>query len=185
MVNQPTEQGTTPLIMAASETDVDTVRILLENGADPTLNNSYGNALDCAAHSGLSENIRLLLDYCSKLSATDACECTLVRDQVDALKTLIARGAELGEKGSDDQASFLYLAISSGARNIVGWLIRERDFNVEACVEDSKYTPLMYAAAMRDAEMVRVLLALNADEEAITDDSDRAFLRQVKSRAMP
>lgn len=62
-INTTSVMGSTAIINASSGGHVSTVRILLERGADPYLENWYGNALHCAAEAGKSATITVLVEY--------------------------------------------------------------------------------------------------------------------------
>lgn len=99
-VDRGTKMGTTPLIKAASTGHVSIVRMLLEKGADPHLENWYGNALHCAAEAGHSNTISELVRYgmnpgrCPYYSRIPI-NCTLDNDNAAAFETLVLLGARI------------------------------------------------------------------------------------------
>jgi ankyrin repeat protein len=92
--------GTTPIIKAASRGFVSTVKILLDRGADPHLENWYGNALHCAAEAGNCATIRELVTYgmspnSCKQYLRSPLSCTIDNDHADAFEILITLGADI------------------------------------------------------------------------------------------
>ena len=146
-VNAQTYIGTTPVMQAASCGLVEIVQILLAQGADPYIENRYGNALHCAAEageSGESGTIRVLVKHGMSPTRSDArysrvpLHCTLDRDSVDAFETLLSLGASIGDAlngvGEGDgchgsrcgqcsccfhAAGFLHLAVDRDAGDII------------------------------------------------------------------
>ena len=100
-INQKKKIGTTAVILAAaSDGRVEAVRILLDHGADPSLENWYGNALHCAAEAGQSESIRELVargmdPNQHRTHGFSPLACTLDNDQAEAFETLISCGANV------------------------------------------------------------------------------------------
>jgi hypothetical protein len=99
-INAGTEMGTTPIIKAASRGFVSTVKILLDRGADPYLENWYGNALHCAAEAGSCATIKELVAYgmspnACKQYLRSPLSCTIDNDHAEAFETLITLGADI------------------------------------------------------------------------------------------
>ena len=62
-INHANEDGNTALIIAANKNNKEMVKLLLENGADPSIKNKYGKtALDIANEKGNQEIIKILSD---------------------------------------------------------------------------------------------------------------------------
>ena len=130
-INGATKMGTTPIIKAASKGNVSTVRMLLERGADPYLENWYGNALHCAAEAGKSATIRELVAYGM---SPNACErycwsplsCTLDNDRASAFETLVNLGADINaiDVYGEDRVPILHQAASYDCLNIMDLVLK-------------------------------------------------------------
>jgi len=59
-VDQPNNNGSTPLVIAAGEGHAGVVKILLEKGADKSLRDKWGTALEFAQENGHQEIAALL-----------------------------------------------------------------------------------------------------------------------------
>ena len=98
-IDAPTHIGTTALIRAASSGQVETVKLLMSRGADPTKANWYGSALHCAAEAGQCESIRLLLDSGMNIDLRDTfgrtpLHCASDQRHVLATELILDMGAD-------------------------------------------------------------------------------------------
>ena len=106
-VDAITVMGTTPLIKAAFRGHVSLVRLLLQKGADPYMENWYGNALHCAAEAGQCDTIRELIKHGMSPNTYDKAhelvplDCTLDNSHVATFETLVDLGADI--RLSNDQ----------------------------------------------------------------------------------
>lgn len=189
-INSETEVvGSTPIIMAASSGSVKLVKLLLQHGADPFVANWYGNALHCAAEADQPQVIAELVDF--GMSPNDCEEnmkrgslispilCTLDRDSVSALKTLIKLGASLDVTLDDcdcREQPFLHEAAQAGASKIVQYLVGNglADVNSKSRTGD---TALDCAIASQSTETIRTLLNIGADWRLITSKSSAKLAR--------
>ncbi|KAF4822652.1 Vegetative incompatibility protein HET-E-1 [Colletotrichum siamense] len=131
--------NSTPVILAASEADPETLGLLLDSGADPTIHNWYGDALHCACEAGESQNARQLVKFGMTFNAYPSRQrppvmCTLDRDSVDTFRTLVelAGGPLTGNSSfiSTSDPDLLPLlvvhAVKSSAYAIVKWLLENK-----------------------------------------------------------
>nr|XP_036582209.1 nacht and ankyrin domain protein [Colletotrichum truncatum]KAF6790869.1 nacht and ankyrin domain protein [Colletotrichum truncatum] len=128
------EVKTTPVILAASEPNLGILNLLLRSGADPYISNWYGNALHCACEAGMSDNIRLLVNFGMKTNAEHAQQGrppifrTVDNDRLGALETLVdlVDDEEVNAAPDPDPRLlqyFLLWAVEYGAHQIVGWIL--------------------------------------------------------------
>jgi ankyrin repeat protein len=130
-INVATKMGTTPIIRAAAGGHVPTVRILLQRGADPYLENWYGNALHCAAESGSFKTIKELIAYGMSPNPCDRyirspLHCTLDHDRASAFETLINLGANIDtiEIGRENEHSILHVVAYRNCLNIMDIVLK-------------------------------------------------------------
>lgn len=141
--------GYTPLLFAARMGDVDSGRILLENGADLNDKAPLGtSALVIAAHSGHRAFAELLLEKGADPNAMDAgygaLHIAVQRGDTELVKSLLARGADPNAyilRGSPTRRVSADITISS--------------YSIGA-------TPLWLAASQGRADLVRLLAAKGA-----------------------
>lgn len=102
MINRGTALiGTTPLIMAASSNQLDTVQLLHDRGVDLYQENWYGNALHCAAEAGKTQVCQRLIELgldpnrrSRQGSGKPPLHCTLDQDHLETFQMLIRLGAD-------------------------------------------------------------------------------------------
>lgn len=167
-INAGTEMGTTPIIKAASRGFVSTVKILLDRGTDPYLENWYGNALHCAAEAGNCATIRELVAYGMSPNACKRClrrplSCTIDNDHTDAFETLITLGADMNviDLGSSRELPILHQVVAYDALNIMDVVLKHRWGDLERKTKEG-HTALHYAAIEANSFMWQKLIKAGA-----------------------
>ncbi|XP_031948249.1 DNA-binding protein RFXANK [Corvus moneduloides] len=123
LVNKPDERGFTPLIWAAAFGEIETVRHLLEWGADPhALAKERESALALASMGGYTDIVTMLLDRDVDINTYDWNGGTpllyAVRgNHVKCVETLLARGADLTEE-ADSGYTPMDLAVALGHKKV-------------------------------------------------------------------
>uniref|UniRef100_A0A8C3UAN5 Regulatory factor X associated ankyrin containing protein n=1 Tax=Catharus ustulatus TaxID=91951 RepID=A0A8C3UAN5_CATUS len=119
LVNKPDERGFTPLIWAAAFGEIETVRHLLEWGADPhALAKERESALALASMGGYTDIVTMLLDRDVDINTYDWNGGTpllyAVRgNHVKCVEALLAGGADLTEE-ADSGYTPMDLAVALG-----------------------------------------------------------------------
>lgn len=130
--------GVTPLMQAALYGDVDSVRLLLDNGADPNLANEAGATALMWAVDDI-EKTRLLLDH----------------------------GADVNARSADSRTALLIAAGRFGSREVVKLLLdRGADVKVKSPGLGGDMTPLTEAARLADEALLRLVIERGADLKA-------------------
>jgi ankyrin repeat protein len=148
--------GSTPLMLATFEGDVEEAARLLKEGADVKAINSYGvTALQLAADTANTDLIRLLLKA----------------------------GAD-PESPNPDGETALHVVARSGNVDAAKLLLKA-GAKVDAVEQFGGQTPLMWAAARRHPQMVELLLSKRADVNARSAVRDYKRVATAESRAAP
>lgn len=130
--------GTTPLMQAVLYGDAESVRVLLESGADPNIRNEAGTTALMWAVNDLKKT-RLLLD----------------------------RGADVNARSEDSRTPLLIAAGRSGSRDVVKLLLdRGADINARSPGLGGDMTALTEAARLGDEGLLRLLVERGADLKA-------------------
>ncbi|XP_035306947.1 DNA-binding protein RFXANK isoform X3 [Cricetulus griseus] len=121
LINKPDERGFTPLIWASAFGEIETVRFLLDWGADPhILAKERESALSLASMGGYTDIVRLLLEQDVDINTYDWNGGTpllyAVRgNHVKCVEALLARGADLTTE-ADSGYTPMDLAVALGYR---------------------------------------------------------------------
>ena len=186
--NTPGPDGTTALMWAASNDDLELVRALIKAGANVTLKNQFGtSALTEAAIIGSAPVIEALLkagaDPNTKNPEGETPLMAVARaGKVDAATRLLEAGADVNAKeewggqtalmwaAAQSQAEMVKFLASKGADLNARGVIRqwERKVITEPRPKDMNkggFTPLLYAAREGCLECARHLVAAGADRD--------------------
>lgn len=192
-VNTPDSHGTTPLMYAAATGSIETMKLLLDRGADPNVKNAFGaTALMWAA--GDIGKVRLLLAKGADLNArsnfgrTPLMLAALHDGSHEIAKLLIDRGADVSAcdktnfcvlqaaaQGNDTATVRLVLAHGAGAKDgtartggraVIGSRTMPKIGKQQR--GDSGTTALMIAAMNGNLDVANLLLAKGSDVNAVT-----------------
>ena len=168
-------RGTSPLMYAAALGSLESMRLLLDAGADPTAANDFAATplMWCA---GDSAKVRLLLskgakvDVRSKLGRTPLLIAAAYDGATEAARLLIEKGADVNARDNSGM-SVLEQAASSNHIELVRLLLA-KGANVNT-VDEGGSTALMSAAGNgdRNATLVRLLLEHGAAVNVKSGDS--------------
>jgi ankyrin repeat protein len=161
--------GTTPLMQAALYGDVDSVRLLLEEGADPNLRNDAGATALMWAVDDL-EKSRLLIEHGANVNARsdDGRTPLLIAaghlGNTEVIKLLLDRGADLSAKSPSNlgYATVLSEAARTGDESLLRMLIK-RGADVK-----SAGVVALWDASRSDCSKCFELLADGADRVTLT-----------------
>ncbi|MBK5199226.1 MAG: quinoprotein dehydrogenase-associated putative ABC transporter substrate-binding protein [Methyloceanibacter sp.] len=191
-VNQPDNQGWTPLLSAARQRHDDMVKVLLELGADPNLAKSDGTTpLIAAANRDHVPSIKVLLEHGADIEKPGPeglrpLPIAIAEDNYEAAKALMEAGANVNEPSSAEGLTPLMVAAAQSAPaegamflpsstrpiDIAKGLI-ERGANVNA--QSTKgVTALMIAAVHNNPPMIGLLMESGADTSLKNDQGQTA-----------
>jgi ankyrin repeat protein len=176
----PGKDGYTPLMAATRGGDLDTVRFLIERGADvkARTRSGYTALYGAAVWPDSAPLVGLLLEQGANPnaqvetsgSASDlftAAMAAAVRGDADSLGHLLASGADANAQGGDFARTALLGAATSGSRQTVRLLLA-KGANVNA--RDSLgNTPLRWARRRADTDVARLLEEAGGQEPPVTD----------------
>lgn len=183
--------GNTALMLAARQYgNVQTVRLLLDHGADANATNRFGaTALMAAVAADDADMVRLLLDHGADVNSKPQMDqdgflfgggrtplmWAAFRNNESIIKLLIARGANVND--FTPMGSALTHAAWAG-NAIAARILLEAGAEVDQRDLVANYTPLHWAASSEraDARLVELLLAKGADPNAEGGQPVDAFL---------
>jgi ankyrin repeat protein len=203
-VNAVSESGRSALLLAAmSDESADTVRLLLQRGANPKiLDRDQMSALLAAAYGNDTETLRQLIAAGAPIDQANVAGSSPLmfaasNGNQEAVKLLLAAGADVNKvsappgqpvkNGIIDLGRFtpLILASAYGPAAVVKTLL---DAGADVNAREARgMTPLMYAAATDhgDLEIARMLIARGADLHVKSHAGETALDWAAKSGSTP
>jgi uncharacterized protein len=193
-VNTPERDGSTALLWAAYNSDVEMVRALLAAGAKPDAANGFGvTPLLQAARAGDTPVIEALLKAGADPSLTfpereTPLAAAARSGRVDAVRLLLAKGADVNKADDYVEQTPLMLAAAEGHSDVVETLLEAgANVNLKAkvtAITDRRhgdyptggFTPLMFAARNGHADVVTLLAKKGADLKATNGDNATATI---------
>ena len=166
-INSRSNDGTTPLMMAAATGQEKTVDLLLSKGADPHLKNFMGrNLLHAAAEGGNSSIVMRALSCDIDINSKDDCSATpliiaVKQNHIEVVKYLLQKGADISLTTEDKKRNALHIASPEGSVAVIEMLL---SYDLRPDSRDGEgNTPLARAAACGHIEAVNCLLKHGAD----------------------
>ena len=172
---------TTPLMTAAEQGDVNTVKDLLDKGADVNETGDFhSTALRQAAEKGNIGVIKLLLDRGANVNAQDAGGETALlvaalKGHSDAVKLLIERGADINVKNYNG-----WTALAFASKADIAKMLLDKGADVNAS-NDSGATPLSSAAMADRKDVVKLFIEKGADLETALSRCEQTLESWSKS----
>lgn len=185
-VNELTQMGATPVIMAAADGHILTTRSLLAHGANPRLRNWYGDALDCAIEADRVDTIRELVRWGMDPNAVADDGRTYLNSALDddsagAFAILVEMGADIEARSENENHGHIFLAAAGwGCVKVVSLMLMRGWADIEMR-SPKGLTALHCAAAAGETTTVKRLLDAGADIEAM-DKKGRTALEYAEAR---
>ena len=180
-------QARNALMSAALGGHADTVRMLIDAGAEVDASNDYGTtALMFAAMNGSPEVVDALIGKDAETDASDVADMTALmlaaqNGNMEVAIKLVEYGAEINRQDYYDTTVLMHAA-KGGNAELVAELIR-RGAEIGARGLSSK-TVLMYAAEGGNAELVAGLIGLGADIGAVDSGGRTALMCAAENGKM-
>ncbi len=193
-VNTPAADGSTALLWAVYNSDLDMVRALLAAGAKPDVANRYGvTPVLQASRTGDMPILEALLTAGANPKLThDDGETPLMASaragRVDAVRLLLAKGADVNAVDADQEQTALMWAAAEGHTEVVNALLEAgAKPNMKAHqteIADRRhadhptggFTALMWAARNGHEDVIRALAKAGADLKATNGDNATATM---------
>lgn len=155
---QTNPDGNTALHFASQNGQLETIEILLENGANPNIQNEKGETPLCLAlKQGEEKSAELLLQYNANPSIADltgASPLIISFNRPKMTKLLLEHGAEINQRIIQNGYTALHLAVAHGQINTVVTLL---EYNADPNVPTHNHqTPL--DLAQQNITMIGILL---------------------------
>ena len=170
--------GSTPLIKAAARGFTDTVRILVEKGAEVDATDNAGRtALMEAAFEGYTETVRFLLQKGANINVHDNEGWTPLfwaafSRRTETVRLLLEKRADVNAKNKYQDTALIHAAYAGDTDTIGVLLENHADINAK---DDMGRTALMEAARQDHLDTVRVLVQHGAATDVHANDGSTAL----------
>lgn len=190
-INQKDKEGLTPLMLAAKEGDVYTIKQLLQKGADTQIQDDEGwSALHFAAANGRLAAVAMLLNHSKKgIDLADSEGRTALHracyyGHTDVAVYLIDNGASIEARDHHSKTP-LHSAASSNpqSENMITTLL-QKGADPEA-VTSLGWTPLHSAVRYGEPEIAQLLIDSGANIEAKNNYGETPLLMAVSETEIP
>jgi len=161
--------ATEQLLNAARSGDTETIKSLLNNGADVNAKDNEGwHPLQLAAKRGDVEIVRFLLENGADVNATNNLGGTALmsaasRGYVEIVKLLLEKGADINAQQTFGSTALMMAAIEGQTNSVELLLDKGADINAK---NPNGMTALMFAASAGHTDTVELLLDKGADINA-------------------
>lgn len=176
-----------PLHNAARNNHINTVRVLLENGAKVDVRDGIAGftSLHLAVECGHVEMIKYLLDKNANVNTKDfkggrPLHSAAITDRLDVVKILVERGANINAKTLGMCKTALHGAVENGNVEMVMFLL-EAGTIIDAENKDVYITPLHVAASLGLGDIVQLLINHGANINAVQYDGMTPLMCAAKS----
>ena len=174
--------GFTPLIMSAELNHPELLQLLLDGGADIAAEDkAERTALDWAIIMQSAEAETILRENDAPSSAEKSFIAAIQTNNIDAVKALLEKGADVNEPAYTTKTP-LHYASHSRNKDILKLMLIE-GAELEAKTEQG-FTPLSYAIGLNHPDNCRILLEAGADVDAI-DNWKRTGLNVTAGLGLP
>lgn len=169
--NAADEKGITPLMYAAEAGSVESMRILIERGADVNAQNAYGSTALMWSVSDAAK-VRLLLEHgadvnlVAKSGRTALIVAAFTNPSAEVVKLLLAKGAKVDVM--DKRHVTPLNAATFGDDTATTRLLLDAGADINTPDTFIGLTPLMNAAGNRNVEAVKLLMAKGASVNAVS-----------------
>lgn len=163
-------EGETAMHIAVRRGHTDTVRVLLDRGADPSIQTGKGETLGYfAIVSGRLDTLEVLAEYANDQvneviagirKEHPVVSMAIALSRPEAAMWLLEHGADASRSDKGGKAPVHYAA-ESGYPELVRFLVVDKGVSGDALTKDN-WTPLHFAAERRQAEVISLLLELDA-----------------------
>jgi len=173
------DEGMPPLMEAAAEGNIDTVKTLLKAGADPDARFLGGaTALMAAAQEGRTDVCETLIADGADVNTKGPRGWTALMlaahgGQTETAEALLANDADINVKANDGETALMTAAFKGQSETVRALLINGADVNAK---DNDGMTALMAAAATGRAETVKALLINGADVNVKDNDGSTALI---------
>ena len=176
-VNAMNEQGRTPLLLGCFYRHMDSVKVLLEAGADPTITDKEGlSCLHAAIDGYCSKDIlQALIDHGAHIDVTRKDGTTaLLRactgGQSESVMFLVEAGADVSITNSDGNTCLHAAVKGHSSKEALQKIMAQGMIKVNA-VNNRSETALILACYTKQSKSARYLLQIGADPDVVDDST--------------
>lgn len=181
IVDESTNTGMTPLMMASSNGNLGIVKYLIEHGADVNAKDFLGyTSLILASECGYLEVVKYLVEHGADINAiTLYQETSFIRafssHYFDIAVYLAQKGADVNSRNKCDSTALMTAILDGKLEAINSFIKYGADVNLGE-KEGKKYNPLLLASKISNLEIVKTLVEHGADINAKDKDGNTPLI---------